>query len=163
MKILEIQPKKVDLKTFKMRSATEDDCSQLVDYDCLVTVNGSPRILYCKVDAPTANLRWAVKTIDYEETTRTNGLKTRSAIFGFSPRVTMRKDFCSATAMARNFPKQHHVICGFAQELIKLYENYFSETLERHYEHCNTKVKDEWKLPGTPFTSGIVNKNNPLK
>jgi hypothetical protein len=111
----------------------------------------------------TQALRWAVKTIDYEETTRTNGLKTRSAIFGFSPRVTMRKDFCSATAMSRNFPKQHHVICGFAQELIKIYQTHFSETLERHYQHCNLKVKDEWKLPGTPFTSGIVNKNNPLK
>ena len=163
MKILEIQPKKVYFKTYKMRSATEDDCSQLVDYDCLVTVNGSPRILYCKEEASTANLRWEVKTIEYEETTRTNGLKTRSAIFGFSPRVTMRKDFCSATAMARNFPKQHHVICCFAQELIKLYETFFSETLERHYQHCNLKVKNEWKLPGTPFTSGIVNKNNPLK
>src|SRR5690242_11970734 len=104
MKILEIAPKKLDLKKFKMRSALEADCSVLVDDDCLVTVNAVPKILYIKADCDTKNLRWAVKTIEYSETTRTNGLKTRSAIFGYSPRVTMRKDFCSATAMSRNFP-----------------------------------------------------------
>ncbi len=164
MKILEIKPKTVEFKQFKMRSAVEEDCSQLIDYDCIITVDGKPKILYCKIpNDSTKNIRWAVKTIDYEETTRTNGLKTRSAIFGFSPRVTMRKDFCSATAMSRNFPKQHHVICSFAKELIKLYQSYFSETLEKHYNYADTKVKEEWKLPGTPFTSGIVNKNNPLK
>jgi len=164
MKVIEIQPKKVDLKKYKMRPALEDDCSELVDYDCLVTVNGSPRILYCSIeDALTMSLRWAVKTIDYLVDNRTSGLKSSSSIFGYSPRIPLRHDFCTSTAMSRNFPKQHYIICGFAKELIKLYECFFSETLERHYQHCNLKVKDEWKLPGTPFTSGIVNKNNPLK
>lgn len=164
MKILEIQQKKVDFKKFKMRSALETDCEQLVDYDCLVTVDGSPRILYCKIHPNlTTSLRWAVKNIEYEENIRTGGLKTRSAIFGFAPRVTMRKDFCSATAMSRNFPKQHYVICRFATELIKVYEKYFPETLKRHYDLVGDKVKQEWKLENTPFTSGIVNKNNPLK
>lgn len=163
MKIIEIAAKPVVTSEYKMRSATENDCSQLIDYDCLITVEGKPKILYCKIKSNTNNLRWAIKTIEYEETTRTNGLKTRSAIFGYSPRVTMRKDFCSATAMSRNFPKQHYVICKFAEELTKLYEEYFPETLQRHYEIAKGKVKDEWTLPGTPFTSGIVNKNNPLK
>lgn len=163
MKVLEITPKHVDLKQYKMRSALESDCSVIIDEDCLITTDGKPKILYCKIDTDTKNMRWAVRTIDYAESTRTNGLKTRSAIFGYSPRVTMRKDFCSVTAMARNFPKQHHIICNFAKDLVKLYEIYFNDTLQMHYEHCNLKVKNEWKLPGTPFTSGIVNKNNPLK
>lgn len=163
MKIIEITPKEVDFKKYKMRSALEEDCSQLIDFDCLVTVDGVPRILYMKVDADTTGLRWAVKTINYEETTRTNGLKTRSAIFGFSPRVTMRKDFCSATAMSRNFPKQHLVICNFAKELTKLYQEYFPDTLKRHYDTVGDKVDENWTIKGTPFTSGIVNKNNPLK
>ncbi len=163
MRILEVAAKPVVTKDYKMRSAVEADCSQLVDYDCLVTVDGLPKILYCKINADTKALRWAVKNIEYAETTRTNGLTTRSAIFGYSPRLAMRKDFCSATAMATKFPKHHFVICDFAKELIKLYETHFKETLARHYEHCNLKVKEDWKLPGTPFTSGIVNKNNPLK
>ncbi len=163
MKVLEITPKQVDFKKYKMRSAFEEDCSQLVNCDCLVTVDGIPRILYCKIDTDTSGLRWAVKTIDYIADMRTAGLKTQSAIFGYSPRIPLRKDFCSSTAMSRTFPKQHHVICGFAKELIKLYETFFSETLERHYQHCNLKVKSQFLLAGTPFTSGIVNKNNPLK
>jgi hypothetical protein len=122
-----------------------------------------PRILYCKVEADTRNLRWAVKTIEYEESIRTNGLKTRSAIFGFSPRIVLRKDFCSSTSMSKSFPKQHYVICKFADELIKLYETYFPETLIRHEAIVQTKVKAGWRMGKTPFTSGIVNKNNPLK
>lgn len=164
MKILEIQPKKVDFKIFKMRSALETDCEQLVDYDCLVTVDGIPRILYCKIEPNlTTSLRWAVKSIEYLKDNRINGLNSNSAIFGFSPRSPVRKDFCSATAMSRNFPKQHYIICEFAKELVKLYENHFPETLERHYKVIVDKVKEEWKLASTPFTSGIVNKNNPLK
>jgi len=163
MQILEITPKKVDFKQFKMRSALEADCSTLVNYDCMITENGKPKILYMKVNSPTSHLRWAVQTIEYAETLRTNGLKTRSAIFGFSPRVTMRKDFCSATAMARNFPEQHFVICEFAKELTKLYLQHFPDTLEQHYEAVKSKVLSEWTIKETPFTSGIVNKNNPLK
>ena len=83
MKIIEANLKPVAIKDFKLRSAIESDCNQLIDYDCLVTVNGIPKILYCKIDAETKFLRWAVKTIQYEETTRTSGLKTRSAIFGY--------------------------------------------------------------------------------
>lgn len=163
MKILEINSRPIVTSDYKMRSAIESDSSNLIDYDCLITVDGKPKILYAKINADTSHLRWAVKNIEYQETLRTNGLKTRSAVFGFSPRVTMRKDFCSATAMSRNFPKQHHVICDFAKELTKLYQEYFPETLERHYEVAKGKIKSEWTLTGTPFTSGIVNKNNPLK
>ncbi len=163
MKIIEANSRPVITKDYKLRSALESYCSQLIDYDCLITVDGVPKILYCKINEDTRSLRWAVKTIKYEETTRTSGLKTRSAIFGYSPRVVMRKDFCSATAMARNFPKQHFVICNFAKELIKLYEENFPETLKKHYEVAKGKIDEEWTLKGTPFTSGIVNKNNPLK
>lgn len=163
MKVIDIKPKELDLKSFKMRSALETDCSQLIDYDCLITVDGVPKILHCKVEADTSGLRWAVKNIKYETSTRTTGLKTTSAIFGFSPKNALRKDFCSATSMARTCPKQHIVICEFSKELTKLYEKYFPETLQRHYDLTDKKVKDEWKLEGTPFTSGIVNKNNPLK
>lgn len=163
MKILELKPKKLDFTQYKARTALEQDCSVLVDYDCLVTVDGVPRIYYGKVSADTRNLRWAVKTVDYPENIRTCGLKTRSTVFGFSPRIVMRKDYCSATAMARNFPKQHHVICKFACQLTELYQKYFPDTLQKHYETTKNKIKEEWTLENTPFTSGIVNKNNPLR
>lgn len=163
MKIIDINQKTLDLKQFKMRSALEDDCSTLVDYDCLVTQNGCPRILYCKIDALTVALRWAVRNLKFHFDARPGGLKTQSHIFGYAPRVPLRKDFCSATAMSRDFPKQHFIICDFSKELIKLYEKYFPDTLERHYKEVEQKINKGWTLKGTPFTSGIVNKNNPLK
>jgi len=45
MKIIEANYREVDLKHYKKRRATEDDCSQLIDYDCLITVDGVPKIL----------------------------------------------------------------------------------------------------------------------
>jgi hypothetical protein len=163
MKILEIIPKQLEIKEFKKRTAFEDDCKNIIDEDCLVTIGGVPKILYCKINCDTEKIRWAVKTIKYVSDKRTNGLKTNSTIFGYSPKVALRKDFCSATAMAINFPKQHYIICEFAKELTKLYEEFFPETLKLHYETSQKKVLNEWILDGTPFTSGIVNKNNPLK
>lgn len=163
LKVLEINPVELNLSEYKKRSAKESDANILIDYDCLITENGSPKILYKKIEADTDPLRWAVKNIKYSTSQRTAGLKTTSAIFGFSPRNVLRKDFCSSTAMARSFPKQHYIICEFSKTLTKLYEEYFPETLARHYELADKKVKKEWKLEGTPFTSGIVNKNNPLK
>lgn len=160
---IEIQPKEIEFSSFKKRTALETDCTRIIDFDCLITSQGIPKILYCKMDANTSHLRWAVQTIKYESSDRTAGLKTTSAIFGFSPKIALRKDFCSATAMARNFPKQHFIICEFSKELTKLYEEFFPETLKRHYSLADSKVRKEWKLEGTPFTSGIVNKNNPLK
>jgi hypothetical protein len=163
LRILEVKPVDLNFADYKKRRANEDDCSQLIDYDCLVTVDGIPKILYKKIEVDTSPIRWAVKNIKYSSSTRTDGLKTTSAIFGFSPRNVLRKDFCSATAMAKSFPKPHYVICNFSKELTKLYEEYFPETIKRHYELADKKVRDDWKMEGTPFTSGIVNKNNPLK
>ena len=163
MKIVEVKPREIDLKGMNKRFAKESDCSTVYNEDVLFTQDGVPIILYKKLETDTNDIRWAVQNIKYESSTRTAGLKSTSAIFGYSPKVALRKDFCSATAMANKFPKAHYVICKFAEELTKLYEEYFPEILAKHYDIVTEKVLDDWKIEGTPFTSGIVNKNNQLK
>jgi len=163
MRVVEVEPVELEISNFKKRRASEEDCSRIIDFDCIITVGGKPRILYKQIDVDTTPLRWAVKNIKYGTSTRTDGLKTTSAIFGFSPRNVLRKDFCSATAMSKANPKPHYIICNFSKELTKLYEEFFPETIKYHYELADKKVRSEWKMEGTPFTSGIVNKNNPLK
>jgi len=163
MKILEIKPKQVELSQFKKRTALDSDAEQLINYDCLITENGIPRILYVKLKNDTDALRWAVKNIKYTTGVRSRGLKSQSAIFGYRPKVTMRQDFCSSTSMINNFPKQHYFITEYAKKLTEYYRQYFPEIFEIHENIVKEKILGEWMIDGTPFTSGIVNKDNPLK
>lgn len=164
MNKIEIERKEVDYKDYVKRSALETDYDTLITDSTIVTENGEPKILYAKMDPEkTKYIRQAVKNIRYEESKRSGGLKTRSRIFGYSPRNTMRKDFCSATSLAVESPLEHKIICDFGQELSELYADNFPDVYKRHEDVTKERMKDEWVLGDTPFTSGIVNKNNPLK
>jgi len=164
MRKIEAQRKEVDYKDFIKRSAKETDYSTLITDDVLITENGNPKILYAKLSNElTKYIRQAVKNIRYDESTRTGGLKTRSRIFGYNPRNTIRKDFCSATSLSVESPLEHKVICDFGEELSDLYAEHFPDIYKRHGDVTNEKMLTEWVLGETPFTSGIVNKNNPLK
>jgi hypothetical protein len=165
MKTISLSKKEINLTEYKKRSALESDFSLLVTESTkIVDENGKIIVLYYKLDdVDTSKMVWAVKNLKYITSTRTGGLKTTSTIFGYSPRVALRKDFCSATAMARTQPKHHSILCTFAEPIARIYEEHIPDVYEKHIDLVNKNIKPEWKIPNTPFTSGIVNKNNPLK
>jgi hypothetical protein len=163
MKIIELKSKIIDLSVYKKRTALDSDAEQLINYDCLITENGVPKILYVKLKNDTDALRWAVKNIKYSTSIRSAGLKTQSAIFGYKPKIVMRSDFCSSTSMINNFPKQHYFITEYAKKLTDYYKEYFPDIFNIHEKIVKEKILNEWTIEGTPFTSGIVNKDNALK
>lgn len=164
MKTIEITPKEIDYNDFIKRTALESDVSTLIKEDCIITVNGVPEIYYCILPPEQLkNVRWAVKNIKYSTTTRTGGLKTQSKIFGYSPRNALRNDYCNITAMSEEETKQHSVITEFGKVLSQYYKEYMPSDFEAHEKVVVEKVKKDWIIKDTPFTSGIVNKNNPLK
>lgn len=163
MKRIDLERVPFDKDKFKKRSALRTDVSQMIKEDCIIYVDNQPTILYKKLQTDTSALRWAVKNIKYGEGKRSRGLKSISAIFGYSPRVAMRHDYCTATSMAMNHKKQHHIITDFAKELVGYYKEYFPEQFEFHNKLIEEKVMQDWTIGGSPFTSGIVNKNNQLK
>lgn len=163
MKILEIQPKEIDISLYKKRTALDEDAEHLITEDTLITTNGIPVLLYCKLTQPTEALRWAVQTVKYSSSVRTRGLKSSSVVFGYTPKIAMRNDYCTATALANNQPKQHYVITEFAKSLTQYYQNSFPEVFHKHTEIVEEKIRGEWIIEGTPFTSGIINKDSALK
>ncbi len=163
MKIIEIKPKEIDIELYKKRTALESDAKNIITEDTIITTNGQPVILYCRLKENLDNLRWAVQNINYVKGERSRGLISQSAVFGFKPKIAMRQDYCSATAMARNNAKEHFIITDFAKNLSNYYENNFKEVFAKHKNIVKEKIKDQWVIKGTPFTSGIVNKDNPLK
>lgn len=164
MKTIEIKRTPLEIKDFVKRRAQTSDYKTLITEPCLITENGVPRILYAKVDPQQSQaVRSAAKSIKYSTSTRTAGIKTTSAIFGYNPRNTIRKNYCSATAMAVNDQSNHADICAFGETLASLYAEFFPDVYKMHKGVVSEKMLPEWVIGQTPFTSGIVNKNNPLK
>jgi len=168
MQIIETKSKEINIKEYKSRFAVETDAKTIIKDDTLIVENGKPIVLYKKIDwCDTEMLRLACQKVKYNVDTRlpkasAKGMMTRSAIFGYRPRIPLRQDFCSSTTMAYNTPKEHQIITEFANNLSEIYKEYFPETYRLHEEKVNA-VLPEWKIQGSVFTSGIINKNNPLQ
>lgn len=111
----------------------------------------------------TADVVEALKKIKYAENERSAGLVTRSRIFGWRPRVAMRADFCSPASLARDFPQEHALVAGLANKIEDIYRATDPSVYEKHLSLMNAKIKDSFRVNGSVFTSGIINKNNPLR
>lgn len=163
----EIFLKKRDINhlDFVKRSALESDYELFIEDDVIAIDEDTKQIIFVhkKLDFDDRQIMWALDRIKYEENTRTSGLKTRSRIFGFNPRNAIRKDFCSTTSLAMAQPQEHAAVIKYGIQISALYSQFTPEVYEQHMAITKGKVLDEWAIKDTPFTSGIINKNNPLK
>lgn len=162
--ILRVDTKSLFSSSIK-RGALESDCETTIDEDVLITNGGQPIMAYLnlrgKVD--TDALRWAVKTVKYSTLKRTTGALSTSRVFGYMPRRTLLADYCHESDIKEVGAKQSAILKDFSKNLESFYGEFFPEVLARHYKTVEEKILPEWRLSGSPFTSGIVNKNNPLK
>lgn len=165
MRELLLTRKDIDATKYVMRSALETDYGQLITDDVIAIDADTKEIIFihAKLDFDPSNIMWALDNIRYDVNQRSRGLKTTSRIFGYSPRITYRKDFCSSTSMAIEHPKQHVAVCQYGQQIAGLYNKFTPKAYKEHLALTKAKVLDEWAIKDTPFTSGIINKNNPLK
>ncbi len=163
MKVLELHRKELDYKKFIRRTAEESDYETLITESCIGVENGEVKFIYQELDWNTKHVVDALKSIKYQETERSTGLITRSRIFGYRPRQTQRADFCSSASLAKDFPEEHALIAGLAQKIEELYKAKAPEKHAAHKAITDEKVRGSFKVSGSVFTSGIINKNNPLK
>lgn len=135
-------------------------------------LDGRPAIIYGRLTEKYDKMLWAVRTIGFQAEVRSTsggaiGDRSRerlgeSRIFGFRPRVPFGANYCSVASSQQTHPAQHAILCEFGILLNAIYEKYAPEVAAAHSEKLRA-VRSEWIMPGTRFTSGIVNKNNPLK
>lgn len=163
MKILDAKKTDIDLKEYVKRSAQESDYKTLITEDTLIRIDGKPAILYMRLGWDFEPLKNIVRSIKYDTGVRALGLKSTSRVFGYQPRIALRRDFCTATTLAHKTPTKNRVVCDYGKEIVPIYREHFPEIFDSHTKWVGNKIKDEWKIQETPFTSGIINKNNPLK
>lgn len=164
MQIITLSKKDINYKEYVKRRALESDYETLITEDTIIkNEDGETVIVYVSIPSDASNnARVACKKIKYEKGQRTAGLVTESRIFGYSPRNTIRKDYCSATRLAYEQPLEHTVITSLGLEISKLYEKYLPQKYKEHSDKVDKDFSLDWRITNTPFTSGIVNKNNPL-
>lgn len=153
-----------DHKQYVRRTAVESDYSTLIKEDCKLLDKDTGELLgvYLHLPSLPTELLKALLTIKYDKNRRLAGLITKSRIFGYKPREKIRNDFCTSTMLSKESPKEHKVICDFAKEITKLYKKECGEVYTDHAAITKEKLLPEWTIAGTPFSSGIVNRNNAL-
>jgi len=167
MKKYYISPKKFtkeEIKQYKKRRAKEDDCSVLINEECEIYNKDTGEKIIVMKKIPNLDKKklknYLVKT-KFATTNRTWWILSTSRIFGYSPRIKMRNDYCTATALARDYPECHEYIVSLAEDINEIYKETLWEQREFHNQQTE-KVLPEYRLQWSVFTSWIINKNNPL-
>lgn len=167
MRVIEVTKKNLDLNEWVKRSATEKDYDTLIEEPCMLVEDGKIKIIYDQLgdSIDTKKVVQGLQRIKYATGKRSRGLVSTSRVFGYKPRNEMRQDFCSATSLASEAPNEHQLVCDLSVQLEEFYKKYNAEGYEGHKAEAEKKVKKSWRMAGgsSIFTSGIINKNNPLK
>ena len=155
----------INYKQYIKRAARSTDYSKLITEDVtILNQQKQPVIVYLRdPEMPSQKMIQILQKIEYEEHRRVDGLVSRSRIFGFMPREQIRKDYCSSTALAREMPDEHLYICQFGSYLSNFYKKYCPDIYNSHLKVADERILKDWTIDNSPFTSGIINKNNPLK
>ena len=165
MKILRVKKRELKLEDYIKRSALPSDYSTLITEPTTLVDDETGEVLfaYFEEDWDTSDIVEVLKRTKYSVGKRARGLLSRSRIFGYRPRLALRADFCSSTSLATEDPKGHAVVCSYAEKIEQKYLQGDPSVYTKHKAIVNEKVKANYRINGTVFTSGIINKNNPLK
>lgn len=165
MKILNLKKDpNLDYKQFIKRTALEKDFKTIIKEPTIVKEDGEIKIIYDILDIDSKSVVEDLRKIKYTVGKRARGLVSQSRIFGFRPRMVLRGDYCSSTSLAHESPAIHAKVCNLALEIEKYYEKYNPQGYKEHLKETDKKIKKNWRLQSkSVFTSGIINKNNPLK
>lgn len=158
----------VNEKKLKRAFAEEADCSEIVtgEFTLIDAATNQVVALCVKVNSPEASkkLRNACLSLkNWTKASRGSGLMTTAKVFGYQPRNPIRqRPFCHKGVLAREEPAVHANLLQFAPEAERIFATHLPDQAKKQREELVEKVKSDWRIKGTMFTSGIANNNNAL-
>jgi len=154
-------------KELLSQKAFEND-DPIISEDTVIIdeVSGETLLIYKDTEKSidTTGMIEALSKVKFSVNRRTNGLVTQSEIIGYRPRMVglAGKKTCSKTAFGNKYKSIEDELFGVAHLAEGLYSEFAPSRYQNHSELA-TNVRGEYLMPETHFTSGIINKNNPLK
>lgn len=111
-----------------------------------------------------AALAASVRRLGTHSLTRPGGLTSNSRTFGFSARMPARGfDSCRACLSAVDHPAEHAVLAGAAARFLPALRSVAAlAPVVADLENSAAEILPAWRLPGAPWTSGIVNHSSAL-
>lgn len=86
----------------------------------------------------------------------------RQRVFGYMPRKTGHRDYCTVSSLAWDDDKAHGALEDGAQTAEHFYRMLNPVLYDAHMQQVDNEVQARYHLNNGVFTSGIVNKDNPL-
>jgi hypothetical protein len=160
MKILTAKPVPINFDSIRKVQPKLSERGKIIDEETIIYVGGKPALAYTFIPADLLDgLRAAVKTTNYAVTHRSNGLPTKSSVFGTLPRVTMRCDYCRVTRPTVNEPENLERIIAFRKHVDDVYQRYFPANYESALAEVKNTIHDDWRFGDTPFLTCNINVN----
>lgn len=143
--------------------AAEADCPQIISDDCIVYEDGVPIILYKRTGWNVEQLRQQLSHTDLHASRRMSKVPFTSycGTFGFKPRSYPRRQPCSVSALTANEPKLYSMLENWTKEIASIYQINNPAVAQAH-EAITNKVRDNYRIGKTMFTSGIINRSSQL-
>lgn len=161
MREIHIKRREYDEKDFIKRNAAESDCKTEIQESCKVYFDDQlAAVLIYDVDFPDETRQAVLGLKSWAKGFRGSGIKTETIAIGNQPRVPARsKEACFCSALENKEPAAHHSVLRRAPEGQKLYEQHCPEVFNKHLTWVQENIRSEWTIPGSVFTSGVINKN----
>lgn len=123
--------------------------------------DGKPIMVALTNECPADTLYEHFERIAYQKNDRSSGMVARSRVFGYMPRIVMRRDYCRESALHHELPETWQLLRQCAQHIAGVYKL----MLPNHYDDHQLLAKQAlpiWRIDNTPFTSGIINQSAAL-
>lgn len=165
MKEVRLQKRTVNWKDYALRYASDKDCSTVIDYPCAVYLNDEtePAIVYLEPEEKFGEIARYLRRVSFGKSARASGITTQSRPFGYSPPSALRQRLaCNSAGLSVSDPEVETILHQYGRKMARYYEQNNPTRFATHLDQV-ANVLDEWRIPGTPFTSGIINKNSQLQ
>lgn len=157
----------LNFKDYKQRAASEADFTEVLREPFQLISGGQLVMVYVELGddliaaPPLSALRAALPHVKYTPRDRSSGMIGYTRTFGYQPRMALRHDFCTQAGLALEMPDVHACLEHGADVVSEYYARYAPHCFAAH-EQIAARVRPEYHLRQTPFTSGIINQSNPL-
>lgn len=166
MKQVQLNKAEVNIKEWQKKPVKPGEQVILIKEDTFLMLERNLPALYIRdINNLPEFLLPASQSLDYGESERAGGLKSGSQrIIGLIP-PSYRKDIlCLQSAVIEKNPEQYKIFENLGRHLDMIYKEHLprQHNLHVHLLQKHQGILPEYFISGTPFTSGIFNKNNSL-
>src|SRR5258708_14375356 len=163
-RVFKLRRRAIELSRYKGRGAQDNDFATLITEPTTVydeEEQAVTMVYLAPIAEDTRVLVDVLRHISIGTGARPGGMRTRSRVIGYQPRLAIHQDYCAAASLAAEDPQAHAIVCAYAAVVPRYYARAGPSVYAHHAQEA-AKVLPDWTLEGTAFTSGIVNRDNPL-